>query len=295
MRISVVTPSYNQGQFLRRTIESVIKQNYNDLEHLVFDGGSADNTVEVLRQYSNHVQWVSEKDGGQAHAINKGLRMATGDIIGWLNSDDIYYPGAIEKVTAVFDANPDVDIVYGQADHVDVNDRPFECYPTAEWDFDELKESCFICQPALFFRRRLIEHHGLLNESLHYCMDYEFWLRLGMGGVRFLYLPEKLAGSRLYPNNKTLGARIKVHHEINDMMKSLFDEVPDRWLFNYAHAVAESKHMDSKRPRRFVLRLLWLSFYAAMKWNGRVSPAMKKRLFSWYRQTGIFGRDHAAR
>ena len=255
MKVSVVTPSYNQGQFIERTLQSVASQTGAEIEHVVFDGGSNDSTVSVLEAFKPPVQWVSKKDRGQTDAVNQGIRATDGEIIGWLNSDDVYYPGAIAKVVAYFEQHPEVDVVYGLADHIDLEDRAFEEYPTEEWNLERLKETCFICQPALFFRRRVVEQHGLLDESLNYCMDYGYWLRLGKAGVRFALLREKLAGSRLYADNKTLGARIKVHAEINDMFVKLFGTVPDRWLFNYAHAIVEKRHTRDSAANTFALRV----------------------------------------
>lgn len=237
MKISIITPSYNQGQFIERTLLSVASQEGAEIEHIVIDGGSTDNTVEILKRYSPTVRWVSENDKGQADAVNKGIMSSDGEIIGWLNSDDIYYPGAITKVVDFFQRNPNVDIVYGMADHIDIYNRPFEQYPTESWNFNRLKKICFICQPACFFRRRIVEMHGMLDESLHYCMDYEYWLRLGKAGMCFAYLPVKLAGSRLYTENKTMGSRLKVHVEINDMFKKMFGRVPNKWLYNYSLAL----------------------------------------------------------
>jgi glycosyltransferase involved in cell wall biosynthesis len=281
MKVSIVTPSYNQGQFIERTLQSVASQTGAEIEHVVFDGGSADNTVEVLRNFSPPVRWVSKKDKGQTDAVNQGIRATDGEIIGWLNSDDIYYPGAVARVGEYFAQHPEIDVVYGMADHIDLDDKAFESYPTESWDFERLQETCFICQPALFFRRRVVEQNGLLDESLNYCMDYEFWLRLGNAGARFGYLEEKLAGSRLYADNKTLGARVKVHKEINDMFKKMFGKVPDSWLLNYAHARVESKTDRKESPRWFVIKLLISTVGAAWRWNGRISVPMKTNLIHW--------------
>jgi glycosyltransferase involved in cell wall biosynthesis len=283
MKVSVVTPSYNQGRFIERTLRSVASQQGPEIEHVVFDGGSTDETVAVLERFGNGVRWVSARDGGQADAVNKGINATDGQIIGWLNSDDIYYPDAIAKVVAHFAAHPDVDVVYGMADHIDLDDRAFEEYPTEPWDFARLQERCFICQPALFFRRRVVEQHGLLDPTLRYCMDYEYWLRLGRAGARFSYLPEKLAGSRLYADNKTLGSRLAVHAEINDMMKRTFGKVPDRWLFNYAHADVERRVDRVAAPRRFVLNLLVSTAGAAWRWNGSISPDARTTLATFAR------------
>ena len=281
MKVSVVTPSFNQGQFIERTLQSVASQTGAEIEHVVFDGGSSDSTVAVLEHFRPPVRWVSEKDKGQTDAINKGIRATDGEIIGWLNSDDIYYPGAIARVVAFFAANPDIDVVYGMADHIDREDHAFESYPSEPWDLERLKETCFICQPALFFRRRVVERHGLLDESLNYCMDYEYWLRLGKAGVRFAYLQEKLAGSRLYADTKTLGARVKVHREINDMFKRLFGRVPDRWLFNYAHVLVEERIDRRSQPKRFIINVGTRSLLAGLKWNKRISREMRATVAQW--------------
>jgi glycosyltransferase involved in cell wall biosynthesis len=274
MKVSVVTPSFNQGRFIERTLRSVATQS-GLVNHMVVDGGSTDNTVDILKSFGGDLRWVSERDNGQSDAINKGIRGTDGDIIGWLNSDDIYYPDTISRVVAFFDAHPEIDVIYGMADHIDQNDKAFETYPSEPWNFERLKETCYICQPTAFFRRRVIEKHGLLDDDLHYCMDYELWLRLGKAGVRFAYLEDKLAGSRLYAENKTLGSRVKVHAEINDVLKKKFGKVPERWLWNYAHAVVEEKVNRSRQPRRFALCILIVATTAAWRWNGAISPDMK--------------------
>ncbi len=288
MKISVVTPSYNQGEFIERTLQSVAVQRETlpedvALDHWVFDGGSSDNTCAILEHFEPKVHWVSEPDRGQTHAVNKGLNASDGDIIGWLNSDDIYYPGAIAAVLAFFVSHPDVDVVYGMADHIDIHDKPFEAYPNEPWDAERLKETCFISQPALFFRKRILATCGMLDESLNYCMDYEFWLRLTKKGIQFAYLEKKLAGSRLYGETKTLGNRIAVHREINDMFKKHFDSVPESWILNYAHAVVEKGCDRSQKPYRFVWRLLLESISASRSWNGRIGPILKKSFLHWGR------------
>ncbi|ARG98729.1 glycosyltransferase family 2 protein [Legionella micdadei] len=281
MKISVITPSFNQGQFIERTLLSVANQTGGEIEHVVFDGGSTDNTQDILKSATSLKSWVSAKDKGQADAVNKGILATDGEIIGWLNSDDIYYPGAIESVLNFFKTYPEIDVVYGMADHIDIHDQPFEPYPTEPWDFERLKQVCFICQPALFFRRRVIEQHGLLDESLHYCMDYEYWLRLGKANVRFAYLRKKLAGSRLYAETKTLGAKVKVHREINDMFKKKFGKVPDRWLFNYAHAAVEAKVIREQNPNKFLYSLFLSSLWSTLYWNKKVSKQFARTLFGW--------------
>jgi glycosyltransferase involved in cell wall biosynthesis len=292
VKVSVVTPSFNQGKFIQRTLESVAMQTGAEIEHVVFDGGSTDDTVDVLKRFGRDVRWVSEADNGQTDAVNKGIRATNGEIIGWLNSDDIYYPNAIARVVAFLEDHPDVDVVYGMADHINLIDQAFEAYPTEPWDIARMRETCIICQPAAFFRRRVVAQHGLLDESRHFCMDYEYWLRLAQAGVKFAYLEEKLAGSRLYSENKTLGSRLKVHAEINDMQQSLFGTVPDRWLWNYAHAAVDDRVDRRNSPRWFALRLLIAVISAAWHWNGRLSPTMKTDLLHLWRRLGNRSAQH---
>lgn len=274
--ISIITPSYNQGRFIEKTIQSVLSQNVADLEHVIFDGASTDNTVEILKQYNTHINWISEKDNGQTHAINKGIHATSGEIIGWLNSDDIYYPGSIKKVLDYFSKNPDIEIVYGMANHIDENNQFINPYPVEEWNFERLLFTCFICQPAVFFRRNIFKKYGLLDESLQYCMDYEYWIRLAKAGVKFGYMNTTLAASRVHADTKTLGSRLKAHYETNSMLKKTMGKTPDRWLSNYAHAVLEKQNFIEDKSIPFCFLITIVSCYAGLKWNKKISADMLK-------------------
>lgn len=208
-KISIITPSYNQAEFIERTIQSVLDQNYPDLEYIVMDGGSTDGTIEILKKYNGKIIWKSEKDNGQSDAINKGLKMATGDIVAYLNSDDTYEPGALKKVAEFFQKNPDKKWVYGKCKIIDKNDaeirKPITWYKNfllKKFSFAKLLSENFISQPATFWKRELLNEIGYFNEEEHFCMDYEYWLRIGQkysAGV----IPEYLANFRYYQNSKS--------------------------------------------------------------------------------------------
>lgn len=271
--ISIITPSFNQGQYIERTIQSVLSQSISSpayLEYIIIDGGSRDNTIQILNQYSHAspLRFISEKDRGQAHAVNKGLQLSSGDIIGWLNSDDIYYPHAVQTILDLFAQHPDVDVIYGQANHIDQQDQFLERYPTKSWHSERLKQTCFISQPAVFFRRRLLERFGLLDETLHYCMDYEYWLRLALNGVKFLYLEKILAGSRLYPETKTLSAPEKATLEAMNMLQKKLKYIPMSWLITYAIVCVKSKTRLRMPQWRYVITVIALGIISAFRWNG---------------------------
>jgi glycosyltransferase involved in cell wall biosynthesis len=294
LSLSIVTPSYNQVAFIERTIRSVLDQRVEGLEYMVVDGGSNDGTVEILERYADRLCYRSEPDQGQADAVNRGIALTSGDLIGWLNSDDIYYPTAVRTVRDYFAAHPDVDVVYGNADHIDQQDRvlhPYDCEP---WDPQRLREVCFLCQPAVFFRRRIVERYGMLDQTLHYCMDYEYWLRLADHGARFAYLPSRLAGSRMYAWNKTMGQRLAVHAEINRMLRHRLGSVPARWLSNYAHVVLEQRGVDREDRRRFAVSVALLTWYAALRWNRRVSSQVRHTTWVWVRDALRAGRARSA-
>lgn len=176
-KISIVTPSFNQGQYIEETIVSIIGQGYANLEYIIIDGGSTDNTVEVIKKYEQHITyWVSEKDKGQSDAINKGLKMATGDIVAWLNSDDIYTDGALQAIADAFLANPDAGIAYGDVESFFPDGRK-EVWAN-KFEPADFFSRVSIHQPAVFWKRNLHETFGYIDESFYYLMDYDFWARI---------------------------------------------------------------------------------------------------------------------
>jgi len=178
--VSVVTPSYNQGRFIRETIESVLTQDYPNIEYWVIDGGSTDETISILKEYAYdpRFHWMCEKDKGQADAVNKGWRRCRGEILGWLNSDDTYLKGALTaQVQALLD-HPEVGLVYGDTLFTDEHGRVVDRYHTRPFDRNRFLHVAAIPQPSAFLRRSLVETYGGLDTSLYSALDYEFFLRL---------------------------------------------------------------------------------------------------------------------
>ncbi len=205
--ITVVTPSYNQAAYIEQTIQSVLTQQYPGLEYLVIDGGSTDGTVDILRRYEDRLDWVSEPDEGQAEAINKGLKRAGGQVVAWLNSDDIYLPGALERVGEQFGRQPDIDLVYGDYQLIDERGRVLLHKREIPFDYNILLYGLnYIGQPAAFFHRRVFDRAGYLDQGLHYGLDWEYWLRIASRGGRFAHLPHYLAATRWHGQAKTLVA-----------------------------------------------------------------------------------------
>jgi glycosyltransferase involved in cell wall biosynthesis len=280
--ISVITPSYNQGRFIERTIQSVLSQGIARLEYVVFDGGSTDETVSILQKYESQLRWVSEKDRGQTHAVNKGLVATCSDIIGWLNSDDVYYQSTLRTVLDYFASHPETDVIYGKAHHISETDEIINEYYTEAWNVERLKEVCFLCQPSVFFRRRMVERFGLLDESLQLCMDYEYWLRLALGGATFAYIPQMLSGSRLYAENKTLRDRVRVSSEINDMVREKIGYVPAQWIYNFAWAKVESSGYHRSDPIGFARALAVEAIRTSLQWNRSISLPVMVRSARWF-------------
>jgi glycosyltransferase involved in cell wall biosynthesis len=293
--ISVITPSFNQGNFIRRTIESVLSQGVTDLEYIIVDGGSQDQTIEILKSYGDRLKWNSEPDGGTGDALNKGLKAASGSIIGWLNSDDVYYAGSLRAALKFLAENPEVDVLYGDANHIDDQDRVIERYPTEPWSWERLQQQCFISQPAAFFRRTVIDRFGLLDTRRPHCVDYEYWLRLGKNGARFSYLPKTLAATRLHANAKTVAFRRACHADINDILRDHLGKVPVRWLVNYAHAAVEERGIAPDQGSLFLPALVRESVGASLRWNRSISLELIRTTAGWVARTMVGWLVHEAK
>lgn len=210
LRISVIIPSLNHARFLRLALTSVLTQVGDfDLEVLVIDGGSTDETVPLLQSYGDSVRWVSEPDGGQSNALNKGFRLATGDVLGWLNSDDLYQPGALDAVADAFRNFPKVEWVHGRAEVIDIAGCVYRRWVSAykrcqckRYSYQRLLTENFIQPNTVFWRRKLVDRVGGVDPSLHLAMDYDLWLRFARSSAP-LYLDSPIACFRWYPTSKS--------------------------------------------------------------------------------------------
>lgn len=224
--MSVVTPSYNQAEFIEDTILSVANQRYPRIEHVIVDGESDDGTVDILESYDDRVTWVSEPDDGQADAINKGFDMVNGDIVGWLNSDDVFFDtGVLDRVVTYFD-HFNADIVYGDVGLLNADSEVLKLQVVPDFDYEKLLVGCFIEQPALFFRSDILDEHRL-NTELEYAFDYEFWLRLGRN-CEFRHVPDILAGDRNHDARKILHEREAMRRENRTVREKYGDSTAGR-------------------------------------------------------------------
>jgi len=234
-RISIITPSLNQGHFIAQTIESVLGQNYPHLEYIVIDGGSTDNTLEVLQQYSSRISWISEADSGQSHAINKGLRMASGEVLAYLNSDDIYHPGTLAAVGEFFASHPEAGWLTGKCRIIDQYGteirRGITLYKNLWLQFNcyqILSVIDYISQPGTFWRKDVIKEIGRFDERLMYAMDYDYSLRVGMK-YKLWVLNKYLASFRIHPSSKSRSSTIAQFEEDLQVAKRY---IPSNRLIN---------------------------------------------------------------
>ena len=203
MKISVITPSLNQADFIEESIKSVLYQDYSNFEHIIIDGGSNDNTIDILKKY-NHLNWISEKDSGQSQAINKGFKLATGDIICWLNSDDYFDTDTFARVSDYFNKHPDCSLLYGDITYIDEKNTIVRRITGNEISNSALSiYPDLVRQPSTFWRSSVINEFGGLNEKLRLAMDLDFFLRISRK-YKFHYIAQNLSFFRTYPEGKTL-------------------------------------------------------------------------------------------
>jgi glycosyltransferase involved in cell wall biosynthesis len=258
---SVVVPNLNNARFIEHTLNSLASQGADDLDVVIVDGGSTDGSVEIIERWARQhgARWLSEPDEGQAQAINKGFRMATGDVVTWINSDDLAAPGAIRRVVAEFSADPSLDFLWGVCLEIDADGRPLRILnPTVVYDLSKLRVMRnFVPQPASWYRRSVFGRFGLLDEGYHYSFDYEFFLRLA-GHCNARFIPQVLAEFRIHPSSKTGSSAISFLREETRAFRahggrwaSPFTlELIKNWLWNPAWSLLTS-------PIRWTTRMLF--------------------------------------
>jgi glycosyltransferase involved in cell wall biosynthesis len=218
-RISVVTVSYNQAEFIEDNIKSVIKQNYPNVEHVVIDAGSTDGTLEILKKYDKYLNWTSEPDNGQSNGLNKGFKKTTGEIISWINSDDNLASGSLHKIADFFQKNPDEIAVIGDQAIIDEQGDLLHVIKSRAYDFDYLlNHAKGITQNSTFFKRDVFEKIGYLDESLDYAMDRDLFIRIA--SIKNMpYISETLSEFRMQPNAKTAEGSYKFAKELLKIRK----------------------------------------------------------------------------
>ncbi|MBL8240902.1 MAG: glycosyltransferase [Bryobacterales bacterium] len=231
--VTIVTPSFNQGHFIQATIESVLAQDYPRIEYIIMDGGSTDSTADVVRPYLDRLTYISEKDRGQTHAINKGLRMAKGEVAAYLNSDDTLLPGAVTRAVAALGRHPEVGAIYGDGFQIDFDGNIKQRFPFTEpfnlWKLTFVLD--YILQQSVFFRRACLEEVGWFNENLHFGMDWDILVRLGKR-YGLAYVPETLGCLREYEAAKSFAGGGRRFSELSSLLRAQTGErYPPGWWF----------------------------------------------------------------
>lgn len=267
--VSIITPSFNQAAFLEETILSVLSQDYPAIEYWVVDGGSSDGSVEIIKRYAHKLSgWVSEKDAGQADAINKGLRWAKGDILAWINSDDLYRPGAISSAVAKLRGNPEVGLVFSDVDSIDNDGQIFNRMRYGHWQLADLMTFNIIGQSSVFFCRSALEEAGYLDPSYHYLLDHQLWLRMALV-TRLKYVPgEVWAAARIHAGAKNVAEGAGFGQEAYRLVGWMHaDQRFEPYLKNRTHKVWAGAHrlnafylLDSGKPGE-ALRAYWRGFW----------------------------------
>lgn len=233
-KISIVTPSYNQAQFLESTILSVLNQNCPNLEYIIIDGGSTDGSVEIIKRYEKYLTyWVSEKDKGQTQAINKGFQKSTGKIIAWLNSDDTYLPETLYKIMKNFKQNPEADLIFGNIYFINEHDKRIGELRFTKFNFDTLiYEGGNLHQTGTFWTRKIYEEVGGLDADYKFCMDYDFFCRVAKAGNLY-HMRDFLANFRIHANAKSATINHIGCKEHQEIMRRYISKDLDKWDLKY--------------------------------------------------------------
>jgi glycosyltransferase involved in cell wall biosynthesis len=269
--VSIITPSFNKGPYIEETIFSIRNQTYNNIEHIVIDGGSSDETISILKHHNNDLKWISEPDRGQSDAINKGWRLAKGEIIAYLNADDTYLSTAVETVVYFFEQNPEIFMVYGDGimtDEHGKNEHSFRCGEFNLKDFVFRRLNIF--QPSVFLRKEIFETVGNVDEKLHLAMDFDYWLRIALV-YPVGYLPKPLSVAKIYRDAKSSALMHDYVIEYEYILDKLFtnSHTPKEILqykeelYNFVYVKGGLDYIHAKMLNEGI-RYLWKAF--------RISP-----------------------
>jgi len=257
--------------YLPRTIESVLSQDYPNIEYIVMDGGSTDRTLEILKSYGDRLTYFSEPDKGPSDAAHKGFQRAHGDIFAWLGADDLYLPGAVRTGVEALMARPEIDVLYGEGNWIDENDAVISRYPTLPFDPKDLEWDCFICQPASFIRASAYRRCGL-DPDVNFSFDYDLWIRMAKQGIRFEMIPQYLAGSRMHQGAKTINERETVFTASMGLLQRHYGYIPFSWAFGYAAFLHDSRDQFFQ-PVKYSLR----NYLASLPVGLRLNPTKPAR------------------
>ena len=270
--VSVITPSLNQAEHLEEMILSVLNQDYPNLEYIIIDGGSTDGSVDIIRKYQHRLAyWVSESDLGQSHAVNKGFLRAKGEILAWVNSDDLLCTGAVRLAAEFLASNPEVSLVYGGANFIDADGRLMRAIRQRDFNLAHclIRVGTPIAHPAAFFRRETFQQIGLLDQGLHYLMDFDYWIRVALAGLQIARIPDTLAYLRLHPDSKTVGQIPKLNEELMAWVTRFFlQPLPPKIA-----------RLERQSRSRALLELGLKSFYAKQFSEGRRAVFKGARLY----------------
>lgn len=293
--VTIVTPCFNSARFIDATIKSVLSQTYSPIEYIIIDGGSTDDTSTIAQKYSDQLIFISEPDSGQSNAINKGWKLANGQIVAWLNADDRYYPNTVATAVEFFESHKDVSWVYGNADFVDADDIPFFFkVAVPEWDQAKLLNDVnYILQPSVFLRREVLDRCGLLNEDLHYVMDYEYWLRIGQT-FPGCYAPDLQVQISYYADTKTSSGGTRRVRELEALVSSYgVSELPQRHQSDWALAFMQEavREIKSRQWRAAAASAMLATRYpfgltsALLKLGRRLVPEKMRQMVRKYYAT----------
>lgn len=262
--VSIITPSFNQGEFIEDTIKSVLAQDYPNIEYIVLDGGSTDNTLDVLKKYDDKIQWKSGKDKGQCFAIEKGFNWADGKIIIWLNSDDTLTVDAVSTAVGEFETDPDLAFVYGKSKYINAEGEVIGDYPTEPFDIERLSKVNFISQPSVFVNKSSYEAVGGVDTVLNYCFDYDLWIRLARK-FPVKHIDKVLSNYRLHDDSKTVSSihALKNSGEVLRTVLKHYRHAPPNRVFVYTYNLVLIKFSLLSKARFFLLPIvLAISFFS---------------------------------